>query len=188
MIRLGLAYGILSTRRRVRLLILPIITTATGAFLLVQVMSLTGSVRSQSKSLGDGAEIYRATMLIAVVVLLVGVVEVAVCTTRTIAQRTREIGLLSATGVRPKPVVAALLVEPLIAAASGAVIGSAVAVLAGVLFTATGLSNTPMSAAATAVGVVLAVGVSCLAALLTSMLPSWRAANQPSIKALSYGG
>ena len=89
MIRYGLAYGLRSTRRRMRSLLLPVVTTATGAFLLVEVFGLTAGVRAQADSLGDGEEVYRATLLIAVVVLLVGVVEVAVATTRTITARTR---------------------------------------------------------------------------------------------------
>ena len=125
---LGLAYGSLSTRRRSRPLVLPAVTTATGAFLLVQVLSLTATVRRQSAALGDASELFRATALIAVVVLLVGVVEVAVSTTRTVVHRTREIGVLGATGVPRRPVVAALLVEPVVAATVGATTGGLVAV------------------------------------------------------------
>jgi ABC-type antimicrobial peptide transport system permease subunit len=188
MIAAGLSYGMLSTRRRARELILPIITTATGAFLLVQVLSLAGSVRRQAASLGNGTEIYRAIVLISVVVLLVGVVEVAVCTTRTVTQRTREIGVLGATGVRRAPVVAALLVEPLVAALVGALVGSAVAVAGGFVLSAAGVSSTSPDVAGTVVGVALAVGVSVVASLLTSAMPTWRAASRPPIRSLSSGG
>jgi len=188
MIGRGLSYGLLATRRRARSLTLPIITTATGAFMLVQVLSLTGSVRRQSESLGNAAEIYRATILIAVVVLLVGVVEVAVCTTRTITQRTREIGVLGASGVPRAPVVAALLVEPVIAAVVGASFGAAVAVCAVVLLSATGHSPSSPDVAGTVIGVLLAVGVSAVASLFTSAMPTWRTASRPPIRSLSSGG
>ena len=83
-------------------------------------MALSGAVRDA----GAGArqrerDLHRAIVLIAVVVLLVGVVEVAICSTRTIAHRTREIGVLGATGVGRAPVVSALLVEPLITSVIG---------------------------------------------------------------------
>jgi ABC-type antimicrobial peptide transport system permease subunit len=188
MITRGLSYGLLSARRRVRDLILPVVTTATGAFLLVQVLSLAGSVRRQAASLGNGAEVYRAVLLISVVVLLVGVVEVAVCATRTISQRTREIGVLGAAGVRRAPVVAALLVEPVLAALAGAVTGSVIAVVGGVAASAAGLSSSAPDAAGAAAGVILAIAVSLIASLLTSALPTWRAASVPPIRSLSSGG
>ena len=112
-------------------MILPVVTTATGAFLVVIVFGMSDGIRAQSASLGHADEIGRAVVLIAVTVLLVGVVEVAVATTRTVAHRTRELGVLGANGVPRTPVVAALLVEPLVAAVLGAVVGAALAVLTG---------------------------------------------------------
>ena len=188
MIRRGLSYGLLSTRRRAMTLILPILTTATGAFLVVQVFSLTGSIKQQATSFGNKDEIFRATLLIAVVVLLVGVVEVAVCTTRTINGRIREIGVLGATGVRRGPVVAALMVEPIVAAAAGAVCGSAVAIVADGVLSATGASSTSPAPGATAMGTSLALLISVVSAAITSALPSWRAASRPPIRSLSQGG
>ena len=75
------------------------VTTATGAFLVVLVFGMSDGIRAQSASLGHADEIGRAVVLIAVTVLLVGVVEVAVATTRTVAHRTRELGVLGANGV-----------------------------------------------------------------------------------------
>src|SRR5438309_7607786 len=139
MLRKGLSYGWLSARRRMREMILPVVTTATGAFLVVLVFGMSDGIRAQSASLGHADEIRRAVVLIAVTVLLVGVVEVAVATTRTIANRTRELGVLGATGVRRPPVVAALLVEPVVAAIAGAVAGAVIAVGAAALLGATGM-------------------------------------------------
>lgn len=184
MIRRGLSYGVLSARRRARSLVLPAVTTATGAFLLVQVLANSSAVRADGAALGDESEIYRATVLIAVVVLLVGVVEVAVCTTRTIVQRTREMGVLSATGVPRAPVVAALLVEPLVAAVVGAVAGSVLCALLMTLLGAVGSAAMP-PAGATAGAAVLAVVVSAAAALLSSLVPSYRAASQPPVVSLA---
>ena len=95
MMRKGLSYGWLSARRRIGEMVLPVVTTATGAFLVVIVFGMSDGIRAQSASLGHADEIGRAVVLIAVTVLLVGVVEVAVATTRTVGHRTRELGVLA---------------------------------------------------------------------------------------------
>lgn len=184
---LGLAYGLLSTRRRAGALVLPVVTTATGAFLLVLVLGMASGISSQAAALGHADEIQRAVVLIAVTVLLVGVVEVAVSTTRTVVHRTRELGVLSATGVPRPPVVAALLVEPVIASVVGAVVGSVLAVGVAAVLGATGAAASGVSPGGITGGVVLAVVVSAVAALATSIVPTWRAASRPPIRSLSTG-
>ena len=52
-------------------MVLPAITTATGAFLVVIVFGMSDGIRAQSASLGHAEEISRAVVLIAVTVLLV---------------------------------------------------------------------------------------------------------------------
>jgi ABC-type lipoprotein release transport system permease subunit len=183
-VRFGLAYGLLSARRRSGSLVLPGVTVATGSFLLVQVLTLTSTVRDQAAGFGGEAEVLRATVLIAVVVLLVGVVEVAVCTTRTVVHRTREMGVLAATGVPRAPVVAALMVEPVLAALAGALAGGLLSALAGLLGSATGLIDAPVSATTAAGAVVLTVLTSAAAAVVTSVIPVWRAASRPPVHSL----
>lgn len=188
MIAFGLSYGWLAARRRVREMVLPIVTTATGAFLVVIVFGMSAGIQAQSASLGHADEIGRAVILIAITVLLVGVVEVAVATTRTIAHRTRELGVLGATGVRRGPVIAALLVEPAVAAILGALAGVVLAVVAALVFGVLGLVPTGVSATGLAVGAAIAVVVSIVAALATSILPTWNAASRSPIRSLSTGG
>jgi ABC-type antimicrobial peptide transport system permease subunit len=187
-LRLGLSYGLLSTRRRARSVLLPVVTTATGAFLLVLVLALAAGIRAQAAALGHADEIRRAVVLIAVTVLLVGVVEVAVATTRTIGSRTRELGVLGATGVPRPPVVAALLVEPVLAALAGAVLGAGLAAATAAVLGATGGAGSGVSAGGTVLGVLVAVVLSAVAALATSIVPTWRAASRPPIHSLSSGG
>jgi ABC-type antimicrobial peptide transport system permease subunit len=188
MIKFGLSYGWLAARRRVREMVLPIVTTATGAFLVVIVFGMSAGIQAQSASLGHAAEIGRAVILIAITVLLVGVVEVAVATTRTIAHRTRELGVLGATGVPRRPVIAALLVEPAVAAILGAVVGVVLAVVAAIVMAALGLVPTGVSSAGIGFGAAIAVAVSIAAALATSVVPTWNAASRPPIRSLSTGG
>ncbi|WNG89521.1 FtsX-like permease family protein [Mycobacterium sp. ITM-2016-00317] len=188
MISKGLSYGWLAARRRVREMVLPAITTATGAFLVVLVFGMSDGIRTQSASLGHADEIARAVVLIAVTVLLVGVAEVAVATTRTVAHRTGELGVLGANGVPRRPVVAALLVEPVIAAVLGALAGALLAVVAGVVLGAVGAVATGVSYPGLASGAVTAIVVSVLAALTTSIVPTWKAASQSPIRSLASGG
>ena len=169
-------------------MVLPIVTTATGAFLVVLVFGMTDGIRAQSASLGHADEIGRAVVLIAVTVLLVGVVEVAVATTRTVAHRTRELGVLAANGVPRAPVVSALLVEPLLSAVLGALAGSLLAATTGIILGAAGLVATGVSIEGLALGVAIAIGVSVVAALATSIVPTWNAASRPPIRSLTSGG
>lgn len=184
----GLSYGWLATRRRLREMVLPAITTATGAFLVVLVFGLSAGIRVQSASLGHADEIARAVVLIAVTVLLVGVAEVAVATTRTVAHRTRELGVLAANGVPRGPVVAALLVEPVIAAVVGALAGAVLAVVTGVVVEMIGAVATGVSYGGLALGAGIAIVVSIVAAVATSILPTWKAASRPPIRSLASGG
>lgn len=178
----------MSARRRLGEMVLPVVTTATGAFLVVIVFGMSDGIRAQSASLGHTAEIGRAVVLIAVTVLLVGVAEVAVATTRTVAHRTRELGVLAANGVPRTPVVAALLVEPVIAAVLGAFGGAALAVASGLVLAEVGLVATGVSATGLMLGMAIAIGVSIVAALLTSIVPTWNAASRPPIRSLTAGG
>ncbi|MDT5018420.1 MAG: hypothetical protein QOD39_4580 [Mycobacterium sp.] len=188
MLSKGLSYGWLSARRRIREMVLPIVTTATGAFLVVAVFGLSDGIRAQSASLGHAEEIGRAVVLIAVTVLLVGVVEVAVATTRTVAHRTRELGVLGANGVPRGPVVAALMVEPVIAAVLGALAGALLAAVTGIVLGAIGLAATGVSVQGLMLGAAIAIGVSIVAALATSIVPTWNAASRPPIHSLTAGG
>jgi ABC-type antimicrobial peptide transport system permease subunit len=186
--RKGLSYGWLAARRRIREMVLPVVTTATGAFLVVLVFGMTDGIRDQSASLGHADEIGRAVVLIAVTVLLVGVVEVAVATTRTVAHRTRELGVLGANGVPRVPVVSALLVEPVLAAVLGAVAGALLAALTGIVLDAAGLVATGVSVEGLTLGAAISIGVSIVAALATSVVPAWNAASRPPIRSLTAGG
>jgi ABC-type antimicrobial peptide transport system permease subunit len=188
MLSKGLAYGWLSARRRIGEMVLPVVTTATGAFLVVIVFGMSDGIRAQSASLGHAEEIGRAIVLIAVTVLLVGVVEVAVATTRTVAHRTKELGVLGANGIPRNPVVLALLVEPVVAAVLGALVGAALAVVVAIVLGATGFVPTGVAAGGLVFGSGIAIVVSIVAAVATSILPTWTAASRSPIKSLSAGG
>ena len=130
-------------------------------------------------------------MLIAVTVLLVGVVEVAVATTRTVAHRTRELGVLSANGVPRRPVVAALLVEPVVAAVAGSASSAPLlaAAIAGIACWRNRFGrDAECRSRGMCPGVAIAVAVSVVAAVATSIVPTWHAASRPPIRSLTSGG
>jgi ABC-type antimicrobial peptide transport system permease subunit len=113
---------------------------------------------------------------------------VAVATTRTVAHRTRELGVLGANGIPRKPVIAALLVEPLVAAVLGALVGVVLAVITGLTLGAMRFAPAGVSVSGLSLGSAIAVGVSIAAAVATSIVPTWNAASRPPIRSLSSGG
>ena len=158
---------------------------------MVIVFGMSDGIRAQSASLGHADEIGRAVILIAVTVLLVGVVEVAVATTRTVAHRTKELGVLGANGIPRKPVVAALLVEPVIAAVLGARGGGRHSPSSSRWCLAhDGFSCQPVSpSAGSFVGFRHRDRVSASSPRWRpAFMPTWTAASRPPIKSLSAGG
>jgi hypothetical protein len=85
-------------------------------------------------------------------------------------------------------VVAAPLVEPVIAAVLGTFGGAALAVASGLVLAEVGLVATGVSAIGLMLGMAIAIGVSIVAALLTSIVPTWNAASRPPIRSLTAGG
>jgi ABC-type lipoprotein release transport system permease subunit len=95
---------------------------------------------------------------------------------------------LSANGIPRKPVVAALLVEPVVAAVLGSLVGVALAVIGGIALNALGLAPTGVATSGLLVGTGTAIVVSIVAALATSIVPTWNAASRPPIRSLNNGG
>jgi len=96
------------------------------------------------------------------------------------------VGLLgAASGVVPRAYVTAGAVAG--AAAVGAIAGAVLAVAAAAVMAVTGMAESGISVGGTALGVVLAVVVSVVAAVATSLVPTWRAASRPPIRSLTAG-
>jgi ABC-type lipoprotein release transport system permease subunit len=184
-VRHALTYGARAAGRRYRLLVLPAVTVATGAFLLVVVLASMPAVRKQGAAFGDADAVGRAAMVVSVVVLLVGALEVAIAATRSVSQRAREIGVLCSFGVAPKSILLALMVEPVATATVGATVGAVIGAIAAPLAAATGMLDADPSAGALLTGVALAVGVSALAASVASAAPCVRAVRRPPLASLT---
>lgn len=186
-LRLALGYGARAAGRRRRLLVLPAVTVATGAFLLVVVLALMPAVREQGATFGDGGGVGRAALVVSIVVLLVGALEVAIAATRSVSQRAKEIGMLCSFGVPPRSVLAALLVEPLVTAGVGAAAGAVVGAGAAAVLVATDVVDADPAPSPTrlAGAVALAVGVSLVAATVSSAAPCRRAVRRPPLDSLT---
>jgi hypothetical protein len=94
---------------------------------------------------------------------------------------------LGANGIARTPVVIALLVEPVIAALLGAAGGAVLAIVTGLMLGALGFVPTGVAVGGLVLGTVIAVTVSIVAALATSVVPTWNAASRPPIRSLSTG-
>jgi ABC-type lipoprotein release transport system permease subunit len=182
----ALQYGLRAAWRRRRLLLLPTITVATGAFLVVLVIALMPAVRRQGAALGDATGIGRAAVAISVVVLLVGAFEVAIASTRSVNQRAGEIGVLSTFGVSGRCTLSALMVEPVATATVGGVIGAIVGAAAGLLAPSLGLVEDSVALADVVNGMALAIAVSVVAAVLASAVPTVRAVRRPPLASLTH--
>ena len=80
------------------------------------------------------------------------------------------------------------LTETLIAAVLGALAGAVLAFVTGVVLGLTGVVATGVSYGGLTAGAGIAVVVSIVAALATSILPTWKAASRSPIHSLASGG
>jgi hypothetical protein len=182
----ALQYGLRAAWRRRRLLLLPTVTVATGAFLVVLVIALMPAVRRQGAAVGDASGVGRAALAISVVVLLVGAFEVAIASTRSVHQRASEIGVLSTFGVSGRCTLSALMVEPVATATVGGVAGALVGAGAGLLAPSLGLVEDSVALTDVVKGMALAIAVSVVASVLASAVPTVRAVRRPPLVSLTH--
>ena len=76
----------------------------------------------------------------------------------------------------------------MIAAVLGAQAGALLAVLAAIVLGTVGLVPTGVSGGGLGLGSAIAIVVSIIAALATSIVPTWNAASRPPIRSLNAGG
>jgi putative ABC transport system permease protein len=97
-------------------------------------------------------------------------------------ERTREIGIRKALGARPSTILGQFIVEAVVLAFSGGVIGLGLAI-AGVLFAGSALE---LPTRVPTFAVVLALGSSALIGLIAGIYPAARAARLDPIEALRH--
>ncbi len=186
--RKGLAYGWLAARRRLREMVLPVVTTATGSFLVVLVFGMSADSRAVSDTRarrgdqpgGDPDRGHRAA--------------------RREWSKSR---WPPPAPWRTVPVNSACSEPTAYPAAPSSrlsssnrwwllcwasLLGAVCAGVTGVVVALLGLAPTGVSYAGLVVGAAIAVGVSVAAAVATSFVPTFNAASRPPIRSLTAGG
>ncbi|NKE34679.1 ABC transporter permease [Natronococcus sp. JC468] len=119
---------------------------------------------------------------IAAISLLVGSIGIANIMLVSVTERTREIGIMKAVGAQNRDVLGLFLAEAVILGVVGAILGTALGLVAGYL----GAWYIDLPLVYPYEYVALAVGVGLLVGILSGLYPAWRAARTDPIDALRY--
>ncbi|MGI8558274.1 MAG: FtsX-like permease family protein [Solirubrobacteraceae bacterium] len=149
-------------------------------------------VQLDSRRLEDSlAFIEQALLALGAIAVAVGAFVIFNTFSITLAQRTAELGLLSALGASRARILRAVLTEALLigALASGAAIGIGFAVAAGIgeLFGLLGQGLPSRTAELSARTILISLGAGLSVCAAAALAPAWRAARQPPINALRAG-
>ena len=160
------------------------VSIKTEPYLLSRTEDLAASLRAEM------ADFRSALLLVAAVVLFAGAFLIFNTMSMTVAERTRDVGLLRAAGTTRSQVMGLVLLQAL---ALG-LIGSAAGVVLGVALAALTLSwigsSGPIALAAPAVSagsVAMALLVGVALTIAASLEPAWRAGRIPPVEALRRG-
>ena len=142
----------------------------------------SGYLASQGSEIDDFRNFIFAMLGLTVIIALVGI---ANTTTLSIAERTREIGLLRAIGTTSASVRVIILLEAALLAVVGTLVGLAIALgLGWALVAATGGSDLPSAAVPWLTLSVIGVGA-LLAGVLSAVYPAWRASRRDVLSAIA---
>jgi putative ABC transport system permease protein len=157
---------------------------SSDPYMLSRQSDLADSLRTEM------ADFRSALLLVAAVILFTGAFLIFNTLSMTVAERTREIGLLRAAGATRSQVVGFVLLQALVLGA----VGSALGVIGGIGLAALTLSwvqsSGPVELVAPGIpfgSVALAVLIGVLVTLAASMEPAWRASRISPVEALRRG-
>jgi putative ABC transport system permease protein len=160
------------------------VSITTQPFLLSRISDLAASLRTEM------ADFRSALLLVAAVVLFAGAFLIFNTLSMTVAERTRDVGLLRAAGTTRSQVMGLVLLQAFALGVAGSVAG----ILAGIGLAALTLSwvgsSGPLALTAPAISggsVAMALVIGIVLTLAASLEPAWRAGRIPPVEALRRG-
>jgi putative ABC transport system permease protein len=159
-------------------------TIKSEPYLLSKQSDLADSLRTEM------ADFRSALLLVAAVVLFAGAFLIFNTLSMTVAERTREIGLLRVAGTTRSQVMSFVLLQALVLGVAGSLLGVLSGVGLAALTRSWVRSSGPIALAApvpSAGSVAIAVIIGVMVTLAASLEPAWRAGRIPPVEALRRG-
>jgi putative ABC transport system permease protein len=160
----------------------PALLRALAGYPGAQLLDQAGYARSRGAILGTILNLITALLVLAVIIALLGIVNTLAL---SIAERTRELGLLRAIGMRRGQVGQMVAAESVIIAVIGAVLGAALGLGLGAALAAAFTRSEQLTVVIPAGQVVACVAAAALAGLLAAIAPARRAARMNMLAAIA---
>ncbi|HEX3015813.1 MAG TPA: FtsX-like permease family protein [Desulfobacteria bacterium] len=122
---------------------------------------------------------------VSIVIGLIGAMVVMMSMMSSVKERTRDIGVLRATGFRKTHVITIVLIEAGILSLVGGIIGYAIGMGAASLF-GSAIAQLPITVSWNLIVALAAIGGAAVIGLIASAYPAWRAARLDPVEALRY--
>jgi putative ABC transport system permease protein len=160
----------------------PALLRALAGYPGAQLLDQAGYARSRGAIFGTILNLITALLVLAVIIALLGIVNTLAL---SIAERTRELGLLRAIGMRRGQVGQMVAAESVIIAVIGAVLGAALGLGLGAALAAAFTRSEQVTVVIPAGQVVACVAAAALAGLLAAIAPARRAARMNMLAAIA---
>jgi putative ABC transport system permease protein len=160
----------------------PALLRALAGYPGAQLLDQAGYARSRGAILGTILSLITALLVLAVIIALLGIVNTLAL---SIAERTRELGLLRAIGLQRRQLGQMIAAESVIIAVIGAVLGTALGLGLGAALSAAFTRSEALTVVIPAGQIVAYVAAAAFAGLLAAIAPARRAAKMNMLAAIA---